>query len=152
MECKVKDMDSLLYKVGKAFLPSLSPVAELPWSVIFEDEGSAAYFYACDRRREQEGDGWESSVLDAMLVYNTASMEEPERERLATLEWSRDGLRAVLRLDGIPQVLVDFKERCGYCRSNFPNFMEDQRGGWRTASHAWSDEAMAEFEKETIFQ
>ena len=40
-------MQSLSFIAGRAFLASDSPQA--PWSVVFEDEGSAGYFYACDR-------------------------------------------------------------------------------------------------------
>ena len=142
-------MDSLSLRVGSGRLVSYSPLRELPWRVVFEDEGIAGYCYACDGRLATVEDTFDVTVLDSMLVYNVAAMtREPEgdRERLLTIEWSTDGQQAALRLDGIPQVLLDFEKRESYCRSNFPNFMQNS-GVWRATSHAWDDDAMARFEE-----
>ena len=140
-------MDSLTFKPGRAFLSSNSPSP--PWTAVFEDEGPAGYFYACDRSRETQ----EESILDAMLIYNVgalaasdAELERPVAERIATVEWSRDGLQAVLYLDGTAQALFDFGKRCGYCRMDFPNFLADRGDSWRKSSHAWSDAALQQFE------
>jgi len=136
-------MDSLTFTPGRAFLSSDSPA--VPWTVVFEDEGVAGYFYACDRSQTKH----EDSILDAMLIYNVASMSEPDTQpagRMVTVQWSRAGLKAALYLDGTPQALYDFGERCGYCRLNFPNFLSDRADNWRRNSHAWSDAAMQEFE------
>src|SRR5271168_3782192 len=120
-ECIVRDMESLSFIPGRAFLSSDSPI--VPWTVVFEDEGVAAYFYACDRSREKH----DESILDAMLIYNVgalaasdAELKRPVAERIAAVEWSRDGLQAVLYLDGAAQGLFDFDARCGYCRMDFP--------------------------------
>lgn len=136
----VRDMQSLSFTPGRAFLSSDSP--QVPWTVVFEDEGPAGYFYACDRSQTTH----EESILDAMLIYNVNALQEPERERLAAVEWSRDGLQAVLYLDGTAQALFDFKERAGYCRMNFPNFLSEQGDTWRKSSHAWSDAVFEQFE------
>ena len=133
-------MDSLSFTPGEALLTSVSTVA--PWSVFFEDEGVAAYFYACDRMQPTE----EAGILDAMLVYNVSSLADPTTPRLATIEWSREGLQAVLYLDGTPQALVDFETRTSYCRSNFPNFQQEPTDTWRKSSHVWDDAAMERFE------
>jgi len=135
-------MESLSFRPGSGFLSSNSPV--VPWTVVFEDEGIAGYFYACDRSQQTQ----EQSILDAMLIYNVGSLKDPEAERLAAVEWSRDGLRAVLYLDGTAQALFDFADRCGYCRMNFPNFMQEQGDRWRKESHAWLDAALQRFEAE----
>lgn len=144
------------FKPGRVKMVSYSPAPELPWRMVFEDEADAAYCYACDGRLERAGEGFEPTVLDAMLVYNVQALknadaqsgEDPGRSRLATIEWSRDGQRAVLRMDGVPQVLVNFAERTSNCRSNFPNFLDDGHGAWRKETHAWSDDAMERFESE----
>jgi hypothetical protein len=81
-----------------------------------------------------------------MLIYNVGSLKNPESERLAAVEWSRDGLQAVLYLDGTPQALFDFARRVGYCRMNFPNFIQAQGDTWQKASHAWSEDALQRFE------
>jgi hypothetical protein len=140
-------MQSLTFTPGRAFLSSDSPA--VPWTVVFEDEGIAGYFYACDRSQQTQ----EESILDAMLIYNVsalaASDEElsrPTGERIATVEWSRDGLSAVLYLDGTAQALFDFQARCGYCRMDFPNFLAERGDAWRKHTHAWSDSALHHFE------
>jgi hypothetical protein len=55
-------MESLSFTPGRAFLSCNSPA--VPWTVVFEDEGIAGYFYACDRSQEKH----EHSILDAMLI------------------------------------------------------------------------------------
>ena len=142
-------MESLTFSPGRAFLSSDSPA--VPWTVVFEDEGIAGYFYACDRSQVTH----EESILDAMLIYNVAALaksdaelERPVAERIATVEWSRDGLQAVLYLDGSAQALFDFAARCGYCRMDFPNFLAEQGDTWRKDSHAWNDAALGRFEAE----
>ena len=135
-------MESLTFRPGRAFLSSNSPA--VPWTVVFEDEGVAGYFYACDRSQQTQ----EASILDAMLIYNVGSLQDPETERLAAVEWSKNGLQAVLYLDGTAQALFDFAQRSGYCRMNFPNFVAGQNDQWQKASHAWSDAALKRFEAE----
>ena len=133
-------MESLSFTPGRAFL-SVNSTA-VPWTVVFEDEGVAGYFYACDRSRETQ----DESILDAMLIYNVRSLQDRERERLASVEWSRDGQKAVLYLDGTAQAIFDFEARAGFCRTNFPNFLEEAGETWRKGSHAWSDEVLQQFE------
>jgi hypothetical protein len=146
-ECIVRDMQSLSFTPGRAFLSSNSTT--VPWTVVFEDEGIAGYFYACDRSQEKH----EDSILDAMLIYNVAALaksdaenERPEPQRIASVEWSRDGMQAVLYLDGTAQALYDFQARCGHCRMDFPNFREERGDTWRKTTHAWSDAALQRFE------
>lgn len=138
----LEDMESLTYRPGRAFLSSNSTA--VPWTVVLEDEGVAGYFYACDRSQQTQ----EDSILDAMLIYNVGSLKNVETERLAAVEWSRDGLRAVLYLDGTAQAMFDFGQKCGYSLMNFPNFIAAQGDPWRKDSHAWSDAAIQRFEAE----
>ena len=133
-------MQSLSFAPGRAFLSVNSSI--VPWTVVLEDEGVAGYFYACDRSRETQ----EQSILDAMLIYNVGSLQDRETQRLASVEWSRDGQKAVLYLDGTAQALFDFEARTGFCRLNFPNFLEEAGETWRKSTHAWSDEALQRFE------
>ncbi len=137
-------MDSLSFRPGRAFLSSNSTA--VPWTVVFEDEGVAGYFYACDRSRETQ----EESILDAMLVYNTDAAKKAagEAELIASVQWSKDGLLAALYIDGSAQAIFDFGAKCGYCRTNFPNFLAAQGSGWRKDSHAWNEELLARFESE----
>ncbi len=144
-------MDSLTFTAGCAFLCSDSPVA--PWTAVFEDEGAAGYFYACDRSRlprELEGqrrqEVVEDSVLDAMLIYNNSFLQEQKRERLASVQWSRSGEQCVLYIDGTAQGFIDFVARVSFCRSNFPNYLQEQGEGWRRHSHAWDEAVIEAFE------
>ena len=137
-------MDSLTFRPGKALLQSHSHT--LPWKVVFEDEGVAAYFYACDRSLTPDGGGFEPQVVDVMLVYNVSQIKDRERDYLASVQWSRDGRQAVLYLDGSPQAIADFAEHRGYCKSNFPNFMEERGAVWQTGSHAWDESVLSKFE------
>ena len=138
-------MQSISFRPGDAFLSVNSPI--VPWTVVFEDEGLAAYFYACDRSQETQ----EHSILDAMLIYNVAALKKSEdtdqlAERIAAVEWSRDGFQAVLYLDGTAQALFDFNQHQGYCRMNFPNFIAEQGDPWNKADHAWNETAFQRFE------
>lgn len=142
-------MQSLTFTPGRAFLSSDSHT--VPWTAVFEDEGAAGYFYACDRSREKH----DESILDAMLIYNVSALTRDNvgalaasaaAQRMASIEWSRDGMKTVLYLDGVAQALFDFAARCGYCRSNFPNFLAEQGESWNRSSHAWSDAAFEQFE------
>lgn len=149
-------MQSLTFTPGRAFLSSDSHT--VPWTAVFEDEGVAGYFYACDRSQQNH----DQSILDAMLIYNVSALArdsvaapavesgEPAQRiasrRIASIEWSRDGMKAVLYLDGVAQAMFDFAARCGYCRSNFPNFLAEQGENWNRSSHAWSDAAFQQFE------
>ena len=136
-------MDSLTFTPGRALLHSVSPAgAGALRSVVFEDEGPAGYCYACDASLGSN----EDSIADSMLIYNVSSLEEPTRERLASVQWSRSGEQAVLYLDGVPQAMVDFRSRQSFCRSNFPNFMEQTGDTWRKSSHAWDEAAIGSFE------
>ena len=110
-------MESLSFRPGRAFLSSNS--LTVPWTVVFEDEGVAAYFYACDRSQTTQ----EESILDGMLIYNVGALKDLETERLATVEWSKNGLQAALYLDGTAQALFDFAGRSGFCRMDFPNYL-----------------------------
>ena len=133
-------MDSLTFTPGLAFLSSNSP--SVPWTAVFEDEGPAGYFYACDRSQQTQ----EHSIMDAMLIYTSSALEDPARERIASIQWSRDGQQCVLYLDGSAQAFIDFGTHISFCRTNFPNYLQEQGDTWRKSSHAWDDAALQHFE------
>ena len=135
-------MESISFQPGRAFLSSNSTA--VPWTVVFEDEGVAGYFYACDRSQQTQ----EESILDGMLIYTVSALKDAGTERLASVEWSKDGMQAVLYLDGTAQALIDFAARRGYCRMDFPNYLGEQGDVWDRTSHAWSDAALQRFEAE----
>jgi hypothetical protein len=133
-------MQSISFQPGSAYLASISPGSR--WTVVFEDEGTAGYFYARDGLLGEEDD----AILDGMLIYNLH--QAPQRELLASIQWSRNGEQAVLYIDGSAQALFDFAARRGYCRSGFPNFLDQGHEGWNVSSHDWSDMAWNAFESD----
>jgi len=84
--------------------------------------------------------------MDAMLIYNTSALKDPTTERLASIQWSRNGQQCVLYLDGSAQALIDFASKVSFCRMDFPNYIAEQGDGWRKGSHAWEDAALQRFE------
>ena len=66
-------MQSLTFTPGRAFLSSDSTT--VPWTVVFEDEGVAGYFYACDRSHQTQ----EAALLDAMLLYNVNALATSDK-------------------------------------------------------------------------
>ena len=62
------------------------------------------------------------------------------------MQWSHDGMQAVFYIDGTPQGFIDFAARQSFCRSNFPNFMEQQGDTWRKSSHQWDEAKIKSFE------
>jgi hypothetical protein len=81
-----------------------------------------------------------------MLIYNGSSLEDREKERIAAVQWSRDGLQAVVYLDGTAQAFIDFARQESCCRLNFPNFMGGSGDPWRKDSHAWDPARLEQFE------
>lgn len=111
------------------FIASDSPTSE--FSVLFEDDGESGYFYALDSANENR-------IVDAMLIYNVDAVVDRDQENELRIEWSMDGMRSVLRVNGIPHAVFDFAAKRGYCRSNYPNF-DNPVDGWRSHSHAWDE-------------
>jgi hypothetical protein len=83
-----------------------------------------------------------------MLIYSNSVLPDAAAERLASIQWSRDGMQCVLYIDGTAQAYIDFKTRTSFCRSNFPNYIEERGETWRKSSHAWDDAALQRFEQE----
>jgi hypothetical protein len=136
-------MLSIHFQPGAASL--LSDSTDPRWAVLFEDEGSAGYFYACDKRLGDSDD----AIVDGMLIYNVNTVAI-KAEMLASIQWSRDGQRAVLYIDGSAQALFDFSAGRGHCRTGFPNFLEDGSSGGKRTTLEWSDAALNAFETELV--
>ena len=126
--------------MSKAFLPghetwyaSDSPASE--FSAVFEDDGETGYFYACDRA----GGG---RVLDAVHVYSVRSVVDKDRQSLAEIVWSADGMKAALLINDHADAVIDFAKRCSYCRSEFPS----PASNWHRGE--WSDQLMEDFRVE----
>lgn len=106
-----------------------SPTAA--FTVIFEDDGDTGYLYAHDRADE-------SRVLDAVQIYNVHSVVDKDKQSLAEIVWSTDGMKTVLFINGYPHAIINFEERISYCRTGFqaPNADWD-RGRWSEDLLEW---------------
>lgn len=82
------------------------------FSAVFEDNGETGYLYACKRSGEQ------TSILDAVHIYNVRNVVDREIESRGEILWSSDGLKAALLLNGHPHAVIDFSARRAHCRSN----------------------------------
>ena len=103
------------------------------FSAVFEDDGDTGYFYAYDRNNSQ------TPILDAVHIYNVANVVDKDRQSAAEILWSGDGLKAALLINGYPHAVINFGERCSYCRTGFP----PPPSGWNHG--AWTDELMKLF-------
>lgn len=101
------------------------------FSAVFEDDGQTAYFYAYDRANSEQ------AILDAVHIYNVASVVDWDQDSEVAVIWSADGLKAGLLINGQLHAVLDFESRKGYCRNNFP----PPGGAWAAPERApWSDE------------
>ena len=108
-----------------------SDSATSSYSGVFEDDGETAYFYAVDRAKS------DGSILDAVHIYDVASLSDRERESEAEIVWSSDGLKAGLLINERLHAIIDFEQRKAYCRRNFPL----PGGEWRAEKRdLWRDE------------
>src|SRR5260221_3728612 len=102
------------FTVGQeTFVPSESPTSQ--FGVVFEDEGDTGYFYGLDLSRET------NQIVDALHIYNVASVVDKEKPSVAQIAWSDDGLKAALFINGYAHAVFDFADKRGYCRTNLPS-------------------------------
>ena len=82
------------------FLASDSP--SQPYSTVFEDDGETGYFYAWDQSQA------EGQILDAIHVYDVASVVDKHLESEVEIVWAGDGLKSVLLINGPSRAVFDF--------------------------------------------
>jgi hypothetical protein len=105
-------------------------------SAFFEDDGEVGYFHAMDLSRSKD------RVVDALHIYNVASVVDRDRPSQVGIVWSEDGSKCALLINSYPHAVFDFSANRGYCRMNFPNLEESADDGWRKSDHSWSDEVV----------
>lgn len=82
-------------------------------SVIFEDDGTTGYFYAVRPGAELE-------ILDALHVYDVASIADRHMPVKVQLVWDETWTAALLLINGYGHALYDFQRSVGFCRNAFP--------------------------------
>ena len=102
------------------------------FGAFFDDDGESAYFYALDLDSDD-------LILDAVRVYD--SFRHPHRKRHASLsiEWSPDGRKCALLLDGVPEAAFDFEARRGFSRKGLISSVRPSRNSWPASDHSWSE-------------
>lgn len=96
-------------------LPTLVEVrsCRAPLSVVFEDDGETAYFYALDYADQRQ------PIQAAFHIYSVADFGLSQPKSQLRIAWSDDGARVDLSLDRVSVAVVDFESRRGNCRSGF---------------------------------
>lgn len=107
------------------------PSPQTDYSVVFEDDGEAGYFYGLNLDNKKQ------PVLDALLIYNVKDILDEKVSIKVEIIWSEDGLKSRLTINGFTHAVFDFESKKAYCRTNFP--APDRRF---TNSHKWSDDAL----------
>jgi hypothetical protein len=104
-------------------------------SAVFEDDGDTGYFYALDYA------AGEQPIVDALHIYNVASVADANTPSEVLIGWSLDGSKAVLLINEHPHAVLDFSAKRGYCRTGFPQALPN--AGW--SGHTWSDQCLELF-------
>lgn len=102
------------------------------FGAFFDDDGESAYFYALDLDSDD-------LILDAVRVYESVRYAHRRRHSSLSIEWSPDGRKCALLLDGVPQAAFDFEARRGFSRNTAPAAVRPSRNSWPASDHAWDD-------------
>jgi hypothetical protein len=122
--------------VGRPIVIAAQSVSD-SLGTLFEDDGVTGYFYAV-RLPDHE-------ILDAVHIYNAASVVDRDREWEVEIIWSSDGLKSALLINQYAHAVFDFSAKRGYCRTDFPNSLRTEDDGWHTEFHLWDDTVMKSF-------
>ena len=134
-------MEEQTFKPGDGtILESASPTHAN--SAFFEDDGDTGYFYAIDLDRIEPARS-DNMILDAVHIYNVATVSDRDRESSLSIVWSDDGMKCALLINGYPHGAFDFGAKRGYCRTDFPNSPKSPSGCWDSSDHHWSNDAVA---------
>lgn len=124
--------------VGSNFsIFSISPLRE--FAVQFADDGESAHFYALNAQRSDR------QILDIVNIYTVDQGAGIQVLCRVRINWSDDGLKAILLIDGYPHAVFDFKGKQGYCRTNYPNVPQKDSISWHSEDHQWKDSVLEWF-------
>ena len=125
----------------KVFLPGNKTTAmgaspKGRYQAVFEDDGETGYFYGLDSNSEK------NPIVDALHIYNAKDVTDGNRESIAQIVWSSDGLKVGLYINDYPHAVFDFESKRGYSRTGFP----PPAGEFSKEGHGWSADAEKFFE------
>lgn len=113
------------------YLDSTAPGGQ--YRVLFEDDGTTGYFYAVRPGAAPE-------MLDALHVYDVASVADRARPVQVQIFWDEAATAAALLINGRGHALYDFGRRAGFCRSAYPPAPNGQ-----TAKRELTDELLEQY-------
>lgn len=124
----------------RSFIPGTPTVLEAPgprrpYMVIFEDNGESASFYALDLDLPEE-----SRTVNCLAVYAVAGLVAPLKPHFVRIQWSPEGGKAALFVNGRGHAVFDFDHQRGYSRSPSPMPAESP---WPRAEQLWDDRALS---------
>jgi hypothetical protein len=124
----------------RSFLPGTPTRLEFPGprapnQVLFEDDGEAGSFYAIDLSRPEE-----FRVVDCLAVYVVETLPLPPKPHFVRIQWSPDGAKVALFVNGRAHAVFDFDHQRGYSRTNSPM---PGNSPWPKAEQLWDDRALS---------
>lgn len=129
-----KDSEEMEFVPGnKYYLATDSKSSE--FSVIFEDDGNTGYLYAVLRH------GSKPEILDQMLIYTKNDKDILGKKTWISINWSKDNLKALLTLNGLPHAVFDFEHKRGYCLKNSSSSSKK----WTSFNHQWDNDILKYF-------
>ena len=118
----------------------------VPWTAVFEDEGIAGYFYACDRSQQTQ----EESIMDAMLIYNVDALAKSDAElrasprppALRASNGRATGSRPCCISTERRRRSLTFSSAAAIAAWTSPTFWAKTGDTWRKTTHAWNENAL----------
>jgi hypothetical protein len=99
------------------------------FSVVFEDDGETGYVYGTRHRVLRAPE-----VLDALHLYNVSAIRDADLPHVLEVQWSSDGSRAAVFINGHAHAAFAFVERRAGCINGFP-----PPSPWCRSKHEWDD-------------
>jgi len=118
------------YTVGEPIVVE-APSHNQQFTTIFEDDGQTGYFYALDMAKS------EMPIVDALQIFNVQNVTDRNIPSKIQIAWSKDSTVSVLFINDYPHAVFNFKNKSGYCRTNFP---PSGKGDWSKKGHEWNQE------------
>jgi hypothetical protein len=108
-----------------------APSSNNKFVTVFEDDGETGYFYALDLANT------EMPIVDALQIFIVKNISDKHIPSKIQIAWSKDSSISVLFINDYPHAVFNFKNKLGYCRSNFP---PPGKGDWSKDGHEWNQE------------
>lgn len=123
----------------KVVVDSVSQIGR--WNVVFEGTNDGGYFSAFDLSQFVTGKK-QIQVTELLFIDYKHKNIDKNREAVAKIIWSSDGYKVCLLINEYPHAVFDFKNKRGYCRTNFPIPVN-----WEYPNFKWDDNILEYFKE-----